>query len=507
MPDPPYIYAPTTGHSIQQTNSNPFAMRTGISWPQAWAQNMGGIQQKYPNMQAYINDMKAQRLREVGNNDAKNSGDVTGAQITQNYYYYGFDPQTGTFAQQPRPTPAAQKPPETPPATPPGRDPEITPRGIDPFPRRTPTPPTVGEQALGTATDVAATAATGGLNWLLPVAGGILGALGSVPAEPQFNRNEHYNYWDQFGRDRYGKIWGESERDPYQDPTGYFRSAQRASLTAMNSAIENDAQKQFAQAQAGAGQQLATIGNQRALASMAPAMFAQTGENLRTGYNIRNQSAGFREDFNQRGISDAYRWHIDRIDRGMHPEQTTGWGAVSSVLGGAASGFGSGLDIAKDIWSMDLTEQLLTPKGAVGAVQEALSGGGSDQMMPAPTHIPIDGQPIYGPDTTGTSRQMPNTTPQTPLAPQGPAAQGNITSAWNRTGWFGGDNGMPIPNAQPMQLNRTQPTFQQAPYHYGQARGPMQGGPQPIQKQLNAFDAMNVPGGFSAKRRKTFSIY
>lgn len=168
---------------------------------------------------------------------------------------------------------------------------------------------------------------------LLP---GLLSALVPDPTA-QFHRMPAMDRWDAYGRKKYEGIWKDSETDPYKG--GYFRNALRTMQSGTEMLLEQDAQKQAMQAASGQGQALATTGTARGLASMAPGYYQSVAGTLSRGYDIRNQAANFRDNFNTVNVNaDEARWERDWENERL-AEQNVGLGnAVRRALPKFAAG-------------------------------------------------------------------------------------------------------------------------------------------------------------------------
>lgn len=195
-----------------------------------------------------------------------------------------------------------------------------------------------------------------GMSWVPGAIGAGLGLLSGLRPEPQFNRMETMNKWDDYGRGKFKGIWKDSETNPVEGD--YYRNAQRTAITSTNAMIENDAQKQAMQA-ASAGGTVFAGGNQRAMAAMAPALYGQMAQNLSRGYQIRDDAAQFRESLMFRNTNEAKdSWDKD-YDYGRLTEQNQGAWLIDKAAKNTVAGLGQGLNLASQLHDMDITNKIL----------------------------------------------------------------------------------------------------------------------------------------------------
>lgn len=174
-------------------------------------------------------------------------------------------------------------------------------------------------------------------------------------AHAQYSQEKRYDHWDKKGREQYKNIWEESEADPYHG--SFFRNAQRTMTTGTNAMIENSAQKEEQQRLAGG--QLVAGGSARAMAAAAPGFYHQTGQNLSRAYDIRNQSADFRENYSTKHEEiDRDNWWKD-YEAGNLAEQTTGfWNAARNVGEKLMPAMTEAFDFSSKLFDLDVTKAM-----------------------------------------------------------------------------------------------------------------------------------------------------
>lgn len=187
--------------------------------------------------------------------------------------------------------------------------------------------------------------------WLAALPG-LVGALGK---DPEFNRMETSHNWRADFQREFEGVSKDARDDPYYG--SFFRNANRAAQTATNTMIQADAAKQEAQRQSGG--QMFVGGTQRAVAGAAPGFYANQGNLLSRGYDIRNEAANMENRYTNENTNQQQQLFEFEVAQGTHPVYNRGLNLVNRALSGAMGSFGAGLDIAGKMYDYDLNKALL----------------------------------------------------------------------------------------------------------------------------------------------------
>jgi hypothetical protein len=256
-----------------------------------------------------------------------------------------------------------------------------------------------------------------GMSWVPGAIGAGLGLLSGLRPEPQFNRMETMNKWDDYGRGKFKGIWKDSETNPVEGD--YYRNAQRTAITSTNAMIENDAQKQAMQA-ASAGGTVFAGGNQRAMAAMAPALYGQMAQNLSRGYQIRDDAAQFRESLMFRNTNEAKdSWDKD-YDYGRLTEQNQGAWLIDKAAKNTVAGLGQGLNLASQLHDMDITNKILEKSLGTYTIDPADPGAMLEKSIEASGKdlLNIESMPDLEITPQIPERDVPTYTPPQGMNPQ-----------------------------------------------------------------------------------------
>lgn len=232
-----------------------------------------------------------------------------------------------------------------------------------------------------------------GLNWL-PLALGPLSMLGALGKDPVFDRMQTSRDWrGEFKREFEG-VSEDARTDPYQGK--FFRNANRAALTSTNIMLQNNAQTMEKQRLAGG--QLFAGGNERALAGMAPGFYANQGNLLAEGYNIRDRAVNTENQFVNLNTDRQQELFQFEVAQGTHSAYNRGMNLFNRALGAGMAGLGKGLDVTGSLF--DLTTKKAMLEDSMGHYE---GGGGTTTIEPVagqppvPTGDVVPGVPDQGP--------------------------------------------------------------------------------------------------------------
>jgi hypothetical protein len=193
-----------------------------------------------------------------------------------------------------------------------------------------------------------------GYSYLPAALGGAMGLIGAFAKDPEFNRHETSQFWrDDFKREFEG-ISEDARTDPYQGD--FFRNANRAAQTATNTMLGENANMQARQA-AVTGNMFGG-GTERALAKAAPGFYANQGNLLSRGYQIRDNAARMENRYTNHNTDQQQQLFEFEVAQGTHPAYSRGLNLVNKAMGGALAGASAFDDLYANMWERDVMGDL-----------------------------------------------------------------------------------------------------------------------------------------------------